>query len=197
MRLINAEHVTTATVVPTMLDRIVTVLRDRRPSSCRRCATWPTAARRWACRWCAGRCELLAGCGLRQRLRPDRDELDDRGADPRRPSRGAGGVIVVGRRRRQAVGLGRTAGARHRAADPRRGRHGAAARARPASCSCAASRSPAATPGSGRCSTRTAGSQPRTSPRSTRTATCSSADAATTPSSAAARTSRPPSWRRC
>ena len=29
--------------------------RGRRPSSCRRCATWPTAARRWACRWSAGR----------------------------------------------------------------------------------------------------------------------------------------------
>ena len=24
--------------------------------SCRRCAPWPTAAPKWACRWCAGRC---------------------------------------------------------------------------------------------------------------------------------------------
>ena len=53
--LINAEQVTTATVVPTMLDRIVTVLENGRPSNCRRCATWPTAARRWACRWSDGR----------------------------------------------------------------------------------------------------------------------------------------------
>ena len=27
----------------------------RRSMSCRRCATWPTAARKWACRWSAGR----------------------------------------------------------------------------------------------------------------------------------------------
>ena len=55
VRLVNDEHVTTATVVPTMLDRIVTVLEAASHLSCRRCATWPTAARRWACRWCAGR----------------------------------------------------------------------------------------------------------------------------------------------
>ena len=33
VRLIDDEHVTTATVVPTMLDRIVTVLQERRPSA--------------------------------------------------------------------------------------------------------------------------------------------------------------------
>ena len=61
--------------------------------------------------------------------------------------------------------------------------------ARPASCSCAASRCRAATPTSARCSTPTAGSPPRTLPCLTRTATCSSAAGPTTPSSAAARTS--------
>ena len=55
VRLVNAEHVTTATLVPTMLDRVITVLETAAPLSCRRCATWPTAARRWACRWSDGR----------------------------------------------------------------------------------------------------------------------------------------------
>ena len=88
---------------------------------------------------------------LRQRLRPDRDQLDDRGAHPRRPPRRAGradepAVATPAR-------IGRPAGARHRGADPRRGRHRARRRARPASCSCAASRCRAGTPGSARCST--------------------------------------------
>ena len=56
VRLVDDEQVTTATVVPTMLDRIVTVLEaGDQLRSCRRCATSPTAARKWACHWCAGR----------------------------------------------------------------------------------------------------------------------------------------------
>ena len=53
VRLANDEQVTTATVVPTMLDRIVTVLESGE-HKLPRCATWPMAARRWVCRWSAG-----------------------------------------------------------------------------------------------------------------------------------------------
>ena len=45
IQLVRDEGVTTATVVPTMLDRIVSALEPN-PSNCRRCATSPTAARR-------------------------------------------------------------------------------------------------------------------------------------------------------
>lgn len=68
---------------------------------------------------------------------------------------------------------------------------------KPANCSSAASRCPVSTPASVRCSTTRAGFPPRTSPCSTTRATCSSADALTTRSSAAARTSRLPRSRTC
>ena len=57
----------------------------RPPSSCRRCATWPTADRKVAAAAGAQGARTAAGRRLRQRLRPDRDQLDDRRADPRRP----------------------------------------------------------------------------------------------------------------
>ena len=90
VRLVNAEQVTTATVVPTMLDRIVTVLEAGEPRAAvaaqpglRRLEGGPAAG--------PARAGTAAGRGLRQRLRPDRDQLDDRGADPRRPPGGARG----------------------------------------------------------------------------------------------------------
>ena len=80
VRLVRDEGVTTATVAPTMLDRIVSVLEAER-SSCPSCGTWLMVVRRSLFRWCARR---LACCptSASQRLRTHRDQLDDRGAHP-------------------------------------------------------------------------------------------------------------------
>ena len=91
-----------------------------------------------------------AGCRLRQRLRPHRNQLHHRRAHPRRSPRRA---RRDRRRGDPAARLGGPTGAGHR------GRRSAprtapfSARARPASCSSAASRCRAATPTSARCST--------------------------------------------
>jgi len=149
VRLVNAERVTTATVVPTMLDRIVTALQS-------------------------GGHELpslrnLAYGGSRVGLPLVRRALD---LLPQ--------VGFV-----NAYGLTETSSTisvltpdDHRTAQA------------------ASAGSVARRLGSARCWTRTAGFRPGTSPCSTRTATSSSVGAATTPSFAAARTSRPRSWRR-
>ena len=80
----SSEGVTQAMVVPTMLGRVLDAAARPRAATWRRCATCPTAA--GACR-----VELIeramaaaARRRLRQRLRPHRDQLDDRGA--RRPT---------------------------------------------------------------------------------------------------------------
>ncbi len=123
VRLANDEQVTTATVVPTMLDRIVTVLQagGHALPSLRNLAYGGSKVGLPLVRRAL---ELLPQCGFRQRLRSDRDELDDRGADPRRPPSRA---VRVGSGHRAALGLGRAVGARNRIGDPRRGRHGARA----------------------------------------------------------------------
>ena len=81
MRLVDAEQVTTATVVPTMLDRIVTVLEGggQQLPSLRNLAYGGSKVGLPLVRRAL---ELLPDVGLRQRLRLDRDEFDDRGADP-------------------------------------------------------------------------------------------------------------------
>ena len=119
---------------------------------------------------------------LRERLRPDRDQLHDRRPRPRRPPGRAG------RRRGGAgsPGVGRAAGAGHRGRRARRARSG-----------CGASRSPGSTSAPAARSTTTAGSRPATAAGWTTTATSSSRAGPTTRSSAAARTSRRPRWRTC
>ena len=193
VRLIDAEHVTSATVVPTMLDRIVTVLEDgqHRLPSLRNLAYGGSKVPLPLVRKAL---ELLPHVGFVNAygltetsstiavLTPD-DHRDGTGRG--RPGRGP------------AVGFGWSAGPERRGADSRRGRCRTAAPGRSASCSFVVSRSPVATPGSARSSTPRAGFRPRTSPPSTRAATCSSAAVATTRSSAAGRTSRPLSWKTC
>ncbi len=125
-----------------MLARIVRRARRRRRRTCPACAPCPTAAR-----GCRPRCSqramaLLPDVGLRQRLRPDRDQLDHRRARPRRPPGGdQSGDPAVGRpaRRRPAS---RCRPSRSRSATR------TAVASRPASSAtswCAASRSPAST----------------------------------------------------
>ncbi len=193
VRLVNAERVTTATVVPTMLDRIVTVLETNGHElpSLRNLAYGGSKVGLPLVRRAL---ELLPAVGFVNAygltetsstiavLTPD----DHRSAHsaPRTPPPPSGWARSGSR---CPASSWRSATTRARCW----------ARVRPASFSCAASRSPAATPGSARCSTKTVGSQPKTSRCSMKRATCSSAGAATTPSSAAARTSRLPSWRRC
>ena len=82
VRLVAAERVTTATVVPTMLDRIVAAL-EAEP------VELPDAAQP-GLRRVEGRTSVgaqgtrsAASRRIRQRLRPDRDQLDHRGADSR------------------------------------------------------------------------------------------------------------------
>ena len=86
--------------------------------------------------------KLLPDDRLHQRLRPHRDELDDRGARPRRPPRGARRATT----RRCAGGSRRSAGrcraSRSRSATRRARRSGRASAARS---TCAASRSRAST----------------------------------------------------
>ena len=88
VRLVNAEHVTTATLVPTMLDRVVTVLET---AGHRAAVAAQPGLRRLEGGPAAGPTGsgTAAGRGVRQRLRADRDQLDDRGAGSRRPPRGA------------------------------------------------------------------------------------------------------------
>ena len=63
VRLVADEGITTATVVPTMLDRIVVCTRTHTRRSCRRCGTWPTADRRSRCRWSARRSSCCPAWG--------------------------------------------------------------------------------------------------------------------------------------
>ncbi len=192
VRLINAERVTTATVVPTMLDRIVTMLESggHELPSLRNLAY---GGSRVGLPLVRRALELLPHVGFVNAygltetsstiavLTPD----DHRAAQGRRtPTPPSGWDRSDGR---CPASNCRSATRTARCSGP----------AKPVSCSCAASRCRGGIPGSARCSTRTAGSRPGTSPCSTTRATCSSADAATTRSFAAVRTSRPPSWRRC
>ena len=193
VRLVNDERVTTATVVPTMLDRIVTVLEtgEHQLAALRNLAYGGSKVGLPLVRRAL---ELLPDVGFVNAygltetsstiavLTPDdhRDAQAASDAADRAKRLGSVGRPVPGIELEIRGEDGTVLGP-----------------GKPASCSCAASRYRAATPESARCSTKTVGSQPKTSPCSTRTAICSSAAAATTPSSAAARTSRPPSWKRC
>ena len=90
------------------------------------------------------------GRRVRQRLRADRDEFDDRRADPRRPPRGAG---RLGSRGGPAAGFGRSTGARASKCRSATRMARCCRQGRPVNCSFAATRCRAATPGSARCST--------------------------------------------
>ena len=81
VRLVEAEHVTSATVVPTMLDRIVTVLQQG--GGHRAVVAAEPGLRRIEGAVAAGTQGLgaAAACRFRQRLRSDRDEFDHRRAD--------------------------------------------------------------------------------------------------------------------
>jgi len=84
VRLVNDEGVSTATVVPTMLDRIVAVLEGGGHDlpTLRNLAYGGSKVGAAPGPQGAG---AVAECRLRQRLRADRDQLHHRGADPRRP----------------------------------------------------------------------------------------------------------------
>ena len=133
-----------------MLDRIVTVLDA--DATCAADAAHP-GLRRLQGGTSAGAQGAVAAARrrLRQRLRPDRDQLDDRGAHPRRPPRRARPPTT----RRSPAGSARSANrcpaSRCRSAPTTAP---CSAPARPASCTSAASRCRAATPASARCSTR-------------------------------------------
>ena len=119
---------------------------------------------------------LLPERRLRQRLRPHRDQLDDRRADRRRPPRRP-------RLRRSGgappAGLGRPAAADDRAGDPRaRGRGAAGRRVRRGLRARRADRRRVRGPEGAR--RTTAGSPPTTPAGWTRTATCSSRAGSTT-----------------
>ena len=181
------EAITHAMVVPTMLGRILDVLEAtatelpalRAPLLRRR----PHAA----CRSSSGRWALLPARELRQRLRPDRDQLHDRRARTRRPPRGR---RQRGSGRAGPARVGRPAAAHARAGDPRpRRRPGADRRGRRDLRARRAGRRRVPRPRA--TAPTTAGSRPATAATSTRTDTCSSRAASTTSSSAAARTSRP------
>ena len=192
VRLANAERVTTATVVPTMLDRIVTALEagDHKLPHLRNLAYGGSKVGLPLVRRAL---ELLPDVGFVNAygltetsstiavLTPDdHREAHSRPAAHVAKRLGSVGQPVPGIELQVRAEDGNVLGP-----------------AKPVSCSCAGSRSPAATPGSARCSTKTVGSRPKTSPCWTKTGICSSAGAATTRSSAAGRTSRRRSWRTC
>ena len=193
VRLVDAEEVTTATVVPTMLDRIVTVLEagGHELPSLRNLAYGGSKVGLPLVRRAL---ELLPGVGFVNAygLTETSSTIAVLDPDDHRAAHSASEAAVI--KRLGSVGQP-VPGIELEIRDDEG--NVVAVRARPASFSCEANRSPAATPGSAPCSTKTAGSQPKTSRCSTTRATCSSAGAATTPSSAAGRTSHPPSWRRC
>ena len=160
MRLIDAEHVTSATVVPTMLDRIVTVLEggQHRLPSLRNLAYGGSKVPLPLVRKAL---ELLPHVGFVNAygltetsstiavLTPD-DHRERTGRS--RPGRGP------------AVGFGWSASSRASRCRFATRPAPCCRPGRPASCSFVVSRSPAATPESARCSTPTAGFRPRTSP---------------------------------
>ena len=192
VRLVNAEGVTTATVVPTMLDRIVTVLEagGHELPSLRNLAYGGSKVGLPLVRRAL---ELLPGVGFVNAygLTETSSTIAVLTPDDHRAAHSASEAAVT--KRLGSVGQP-VPGIELEIRDDDGNVLGPG---ETGELSCEASRSPAVTPGSARCSTKTVGSQPKTSPCSTRRATCSSAGAATTPSSAAARTSHPPSWRRC
>ena len=192
VRLIDAEHVTSATVVPTMLDRIVTVLERRRHRlpSLRNLAYGGSKVPLPLVRKAL---ELLPHVGFVNAygltetsstiavLTPDDHREAQAAADPavlRRlasvgqpvPSvevqiRGEDGAVLPAGQTGELFVRGEQVSGRYT--------------------------------GIGSVLDAEGGFRPRTSPPSTRAATCSSAAAATTRSSAAGRTSRPRNWRRC
>ena len=124
MRLVDAERVTTATVVPTMLDRIVTALEasGHELPSLRNLAYGGSKVGLPLVRRAL---ELLPEVGFVNAygLTETSSTIAVLTPDDHRAAHSALGDAA----RRQAAGLGRTAGARHRAADPRRGRQRARA----------------------------------------------------------------------
>ena len=193
VRLVRDEGVTTATVVPTMLDRIVSVLE-------RESVELPTLRN-------------LAYGGSKVALplvRKALDLLPDVGFVNAYGLTETSSTIAVLSPDDHRAALGSTDVADARGASARWGSRCPASRCRSAattgqsakrdrraSCSCAESRCRAGTQRSVRCSTTMAGSPPKTLPCLTTTDTCSSAEGPTTPSSAAGRTSPPPRSRTC
>ena len=121
VRLVNAERVTTATVVPTMLDRIVTVLEadGHELPSLRNLAYGGSKVGLPLVRRAL---ELLPDVGFVNAygLTETSSTIAVLTPDDHREAHAAADAG-----RRQAAGIGRTAGARHRVADPRRRRQGA------------------------------------------------------------------------
>ena len=159
----------------------------------RRCGTWHTADRRSRCPLSARRsncCPAWVSSTHTASPRPVRRS--------RCSLRTTTGTRSPRRTMRSPVGLARSAN-RYPASRCRSGPTTArfSVRAKPASCSSAATRCRAGTPRSVRCSTPRAGSPPKTLPCLTKAATCSSAVDPTTRSSAAARTSHRPRSRTC
>ena len=187
VRLVDAEAVSSATVVPTMLDRIVTAL-EAASTTLPTLRTLAYGGSKVALPLVRRALALLPEVGFVNAygltetsstiavLTPEDHRVALTSDDPVccAASARSGGPCRPSRFRSAA----RTAPS--------------SARTSPANCSSAASRSRAATPASDRSSTPTAGFPPATWPTWTPTATCSSAAAPTTRSSAAGRTSPPP-----
>ena len=189
----HAKHVTHAFVVPTMLARIIDALERQRPDAgaSEAAFAWRTAAVKHAASRSIERAmRHLPGYRFHERLRAHRDELHHHAARlPRITVRPRPATSLAVRRRLVSVGRALPVvevEVRDEDGKPRR----------PPACAarstCAASRCPA--------STWAAAAQlqggrlvphPRRRLASTRRATCSSRDASTTSSCAAARTCRP------
>jgi len=192
VRLVRDEGVTSATVVPTMLDRIVAVL-EAEPVELPALRNLAYGGSKVALPLVRKALGLLPDVGFVNAygltetsstiavLTPD-DHREALAATDDTVARRLGSVGQPCRASRY-----RSAARPGQSSDP----------GRPGSCTSAASRCLAAIPTSVRCSTPTAGSPPKTLRCLTRAATCSSAAGPTTRSSAAARTSLPPRSRTC
>ena len=120
VRLVADEGITTATVVPTMLDRIVAALETHSRRIFRRCGIWPTADRRSRCRWSARRWSCCPSVGFVNAygLTETSSTIAVLTPDDHRDALGASDDAVA-----RAARFGRSAGTRRRGADPRRRRH--------------------------------------------------------------------------
>ena len=192
VRLVDAEHVTSATVVPTMLDRIVTVLeRGVTPAASLRNLAY--GGSKVGLPLVRTALELLPGVGFVNAygltetsstiavLTPDDHREAHTASDPAVVRRlGSVGQPVpsievqIRDENGTVLGPGET-GELFVRGDQVSGRY----------------------TGIGSVLDAEGGFRPRTSPPSTRMATCSSPGAATTPSSGVVRTSHPPKWKTC
>ena len=184
VRLVAAEQVTTATVVPTMLDRIVTALAEESVGlpSLRNLAYGGSKVSLPLLRKAL---DLLPHVGFVNAYGLTETSSTVAVLTPadHREFHGHPDELVASGSARSAnpcpVSKCRSAPTTARSS----------VRDSPVNSSCGASRCPADTPASVRCSTTKAGFPPRTSPPSTKPAICSSLAVPTTPSSAAGRTS--------